>query len=141
MIRIILDTRKEYNSPVHIVGAGPAGLVAAADTEALCFQDETFDTVLTSCVFCSVPDPVQGLRKIRRVCKSGGTVVMLEHVRSEKPGLGLLMDVLNPVPVHLYGANINRNTIQNLQSAGFRDIRVSDLWLDIMKKIVITVDT
>ena len=36
------------------------------------FEDNTFDSVLTSCVFCSVPLPVQGLKEIRRVCKPGG---------------------------------------------------------------------
>ena len=91
----------------------------------------------SSCVFCSVPDPVKGLKEIRRVCKSGGKVVMLEYVRSHKPVLGPLMDLMNPVPVHIYGANINRETVENLKRAGFRNIEVRDLWLDIVKLIII----
>lgn len=39
------------------------------DAQAMSFADETFDTVVATCVFCSVPDPVQGLREIKRVCK------------------------------------------------------------------------
>ncbi len=108
------------------------------DVQDMSFRDNSFDTVVTSCVFCSVPDPVKGLKEIRRVCKPGGKVVMLEHVRSQKAVLGPLMDILNPVPFHMYGANINRDTIQNLKLAGFRDIEVRDLWLDIVKLIVIT---
>ncbi|MFO7890442.1 MAG: methyltransferase domain-containing protein [bacterium] len=108
------------------------------DVQDMNFPDNTFDTVVTSCVFCSVPDPVKGLKEIRRVCKSGGKVVMLEHVRSQRPILGPLMDILNPVPVLMYGANINRNTIQNLRMAGFRNIEVRNLWLDIVKLIVVT---
>lgn len=107
------------------------------DVQDMSFPDNTFDTVVTSCVFCSVPDPVQGLKEIRRVCKPGGKVIMLEHVRSNKPLLGPLMDILNPLPLHMYGANINRKTVKNLKVAGFRHIEVRDLWLDIVKLIVI----
>jgi ubiquinone/menaquinone biosynthesis C-methylase UbiE len=106
------------------------------DAENLTFADDTFDTVVSTCVFCSVPLPVTGLREIRRVCKSDGVVLMLEHVRSEGKFLGPLMDFLNPIPVHLYGANINRRTIDNLRAAGFTDIEETDLWRDVMKQIV-----
>lgn len=107
------------------------------DAQNMQFDDNTFDTVVTSCVFCSVPDPVKGLREIRRVCKPGGRILMLEHVRSDKKPLGRIMDFLNPLPLYIYGANINRNTYHNLLSAGFRpqDIRVQNLWLDIVKLI------
>jgi len=111
--------------------------VLLMDAQKLKFPENSFDTVVTSCVFCSVPDPVQGLKEIRRVCKEGGKVLMLEHVRSEKPYIGPLMDMLNPIPVHLYGANINRRTALNLRKAGFTDISVKDLWSDILKKIVV----
>ena len=104
------------------------------------FEDNTFDCVLTSCVFCSVPYPVQGLKEIRRVCKPGGKIVMLEHVRSSKKFLGPLMDLLNPIPLCLYGANINRDTIGNLKKAGFAVIHITNLWLDIFKKIIIIND-
>ncbi len=108
------------------------------DAQHMDFPDNRFDTVVTSCVFCSVPDPILGLEEIRRVCKSGGHLVMLEHVRSHKPVLGPIMDLLNPIPVHVYGANINRETVDNLRQAGFKHIEVTDLWLDIVKLIVAT---
>lgn len=107
------------------------------DAQNMDFDDNTFDTVVTSCVFCSVPDPVKGLKEIRRVCKNGGKILMLEHVKSNKPLLAPLMDILNPIPLNLYGANINRNTIENLKKAGFENIIVKDLWLDILKLIII----
>ncbi len=105
------------------------------DAQHLDFDDNTFDTVVSTCVFCSVPLPVAGLKEIHRVCKPDGKVLMLEHVRSEGPILGPLMDVLNPLPLHLYGANINRRTVDNLRRAGFRDIEVTNLWKDIIKRI------
>ncbi|MCK9270831.1 MAG: methyltransferase domain-containing protein [Bacteroidales bacterium] len=107
------------------------------DAQQMQFDDNTFDTVVTSCVFCSVPDPVQGLKEIRRVCKDGGKILMLEHVRSNKKVVAPLMDAFNFIPLHLYGANINRETFQNLLRAGFQpeNIEAENLWLDIVKLI------
>ena len=113
--------------------------IVEMDAENMNFSDDSFDTVVTSCVFCSVPNPVKGLQEIRRVCKNGGRVLMLEHVRSEKKGVGQLMDAFNFIPVHIYGANINRRTYENLLKAGFisQHISVKNLWLDIVKLIEI----
>lgn len=61
------------------------------DAQALPFEDNSFDSVVTTCVFCSVPDPVQGLREIHRVLKPGGKLLMLEHVLSHKPVLRTLI--------------------------------------------------
>jgi ubiquinone/menaquinone biosynthesis C-methylase UbiE len=107
------------------------------DAEKMQFGDNTFDTVVTSCVFCSVPDPVQGLKEIRRVGKNGGKILMLEHMRSHKKVVGPLMDAFNFIPLHIYGANINRETYQNLLDAGFNPKQIEDknLWLDIVKLI------
>lgn len=109
------------------------------DAQQMQFDDNAFDTVVTSCVFCSVPDPVQGLKEIRRVCKNGGKILMLEHVRSHKKVVGPLMDVFNFIPLYLIGANINRETLQNLLKAGFQpeNIEGKNLWFDIVKLIQI----
>lgn len=107
------------------------------DAQNMTFEDDTFDTVFTTCVFCSVPDPVKGLTEIMRVCRDGGKIILIEHVRSEGKVLGVLMDILNPAVVSTYGANINRRTVENVKSAGFKDIHVENLWKDIVKKIVI----
>lgn len=109
------------------------------DAQQMQFDDNAFDTVVTSCVFCSVPDPVQGLKEIRRVCKNGGKILMLEHVRSHKKVVGPLMDLFNFIPLYLIGANINRETLQNLLKAGFQpeNIEGKNLWFDIVKLIQI----
>jgi len=105
------------------------------DAQDMDFADNTFDVVFTTCVFCSVPDPVQGLKEIRRVLKPCGEAIMIEHVRSEKKILGKLMDLLNPIPRTIYGANINRRTVENVKKAGFTDVQVKNLTGDIVKKI------
>lgn len=52
------------------------------DAQKLTFAPETFDQVFTACTFCSVPDPVQGLKELNRVLKPGGELCMFEHTRS-----------------------------------------------------------
>lgn len=105
------------------------------DVQQLNFPDESFDAVITTCVFCSVPDPLKGLMEIRRVLKRDGELIMLEHVRSNIRSLGRVMDMLNPLVVGLYGANINRNTVENVKKAGFDVYYEKNLALDIVKLI------
>lgn len=106
------------------------------DAQAMDFPDASFDTVVATCVFCSVPDPVKGLREVRRVCRPGGKILFLEHMRSEMRVVGRLLDIINPVTVRLTGANVNRRTMDNLRAAGIEVVSVENLWLDILKLIV-----
>lgn len=105
------------------------------DAQALRFPDNTFDTVVATCVFCSVPDPVLGLREIGRVLNPRGRAVLLEHVRSETP-LGVIMDLLNPLVVRMSGANINRRTVENVRRAGLVVESVDSFLFNIIKLIV-----
>lgn len=102
------------------------------DVQHLAFPDASFDTLFASFVFCSVPDPVQGLTELRRVCKPDGRLLLLEHMRPGNFWLGRLFDALNPLTVRITGANINRRTMENIEKAGW-EIRVArPLSLDIV---------
>jgi ubiquinone/menaquinone biosynthesis C-methylase UbiE len=103
-----------------------------ADVEVLPFADQTFDTVTATCVFCSVADPVAGLRELGRVVKSDGRILLLEHVRPERPLLGFIFDALAPL-VRLMGPEINRRTEENVKSAGLAIIQVrkQGIWREI----------
>ena len=88
------------------------------DAERLEFPDDTFDWAVATFVFCSIPHPVQALRELGRVVRPDGRILLLEHVRVDKPVLGRLMDLSNPVAVRLSGANINRQTVSNVEASG-----------------------
>lgn len=103
-----------------------------ADVTDLDFPDDHFDTVVTSCTFCSVPDPVKGLRELRRVLKDDGTLLMYEHVRPSNLYLGFMMDVMNPL-ARMLGPEINRRTADNVRAAGFRLTREFNVFLDMVK--------
>lgn len=128
MLEKAREKAKQLNKKVELI---------QMDAQNMDFPDNTFDMVFTTCVFCSVPDPVNGLLEIKRVCKPDGKIIMIEHVRSEKKVMGLVMDIFNPIIVNLYGANINRRTVSNVKKAGFTKVEVTNLTSDIVKKIVI----
>jgi ubiquinone/menaquinone biosynthesis C-methylase UbiE len=105
------------------------------DVQELKYDDNTFDTVVATFVFCSVPDPIRGFTEVGRVCQPGGKVVLLEHVLSANRLLGWFMNLSNPVVVRMVGANINRRTVVNVSRSGLVVERVTDLAAGIFKLI------
>ncbi len=105
------------------------------DVQSLPYADNSFDTVIASFVFCSVPLPIKGLKELYRVCKPGGQVLLLEHVISSKPVFAWAMNMLNPIVVKLLGVNINRNTVKNVKACAFSTVRIDERCGDILKLI------
>lgn len=97
------------------------------DAQALAFPDAAFDAAAATFVFCSVPDPVLGLRELRRAVRPGGRVYLLEHMRADHPLLGRVMDWLDPIVVRLLGPHINRRTVANVTAAGLHIENIDNL--------------
>ena len=90
-----------------------------ADLCNLPFTDGAFDTAVATFVFCSMPDPVACLREMGRVTKPGGRILLLDHVRIDRPLVGPLMDRLNVATVRLAGEHINHRMDAFVRAAGF----------------------
>lgn len=114
---------------------GLAVTLRPMDVQALAFPDASFDTVVSALVFCAVPDPARGLAEVLRVCKPGGEIRLLEHVRSCRWCLGWLQDVANPLTVALFHEHINRDTGAALRAAGAMAVTEEPVWLDVFKLI------
>ena len=71
------------------------------DAANLTFPDETFDIVYAPYVISVVPDPVRVVREMRRVCRTGGKIVVLNHFRSPSPLLAKVERAISPFTVHI----------------------------------------
>lgn len=71
------------------------------DAAHLDFPDESFDIVYAPYVISVVPDPVAVAREIRRVCRTGGRIVLLNHFKSENPLLATAERLISPLTIHI----------------------------------------
>jgi ubiquinone/menaquinone biosynthesis C-methylase UbiE len=104
------------------------------DVQSLEFPDGTFDSAISACTFCSITYPVRGLRELYRCLKPGGRLLMFEHVRSRFGPIAILQDLMTPISRRL-GPDMNRDTVANVQRAGFVLYREENVYLDVVKAI------
>jgi phosphatidylethanolamine/phosphatidyl-N-methylethanolamine N-methyltransferase len=71
------------------------------DAANLTFADDSFDIVYAPYLVSVVPDPVKVVREMRRVCKPGGKIIVLNHFRSANPILSRVERAISPFTVHI----------------------------------------
>jgi len=117
------------------VAAYPGNLTAQVmDVHDMAFTPESFDQVFTSCTFCSVPQPVDGLKALHRVLKPGGELHMFEHTGSRLFPFSLMMKLMSPLASR-FGPELDRDTVANVRAAGFEITGVNHVFLDTVKTI------
>jgi ubiquinone/menaquinone biosynthesis C-methylase UbiE len=97
----------------------PLAQVVQAPAEQLPFDDDAFDTVVSTLVLCGVDDQVQALQEARRVLKPGGRLLFLEHVRSDDPSLARFQDRMNWLNRFVVHCDCNRQTLATIEAEGF----------------------
>lgn len=90
------------------------------DAQALEFSDATFDTVVCTLSLCTIPDDVRALREAYRVLGPGGTLLLLEHVRSPVAPVLWLEQLLDPLARPTGGCHLLRDPLDHLSTVGFR---------------------
>jgi ubiquinone/menaquinone biosynthesis C-methylase UbiE len=101
-----------------------AAQILQASAEDLPFEDDSFDTVVSTLVLCGVDDQPRALREARRVLRPGGRLLFLEHVRSEDPSVARLQDRMNWLNHSIFGCDCNRPTLATIETQGFTIARV-----------------
>lgn len=100
--------------------------VVDGSAEELPFEDDSFDYVVITLALCTIPDPAGALREAKRVCRGGGTLLILEHIRNENKLLALLQDILTPPwKIFAMGCHLNRDTLTLIDENHFERISLN----------------
>src|SRR5262245_50223201 len=86
------------------------------------FPDESFDVVYAAYVISVVPDPLAALREMRRVCRVGGRIVLLNHFLSQTPFLATVERLISPLTTSRLGFRTDLDAGQLLDRAGLHPI-------------------
>lgn len=90
-----------------------------AKAEELPFPDNSFDSVVATLVFCTIPEPERALQEIRRASKPGAKVLLFEHVKMDQKVLGKTQEALTPLWKKVCdGCHLNRDTLQLVKRSG-----------------------
>ncbi len=105
------------------------------DAEILPFAANSFDAAFATLVFCSIQNPANAFSELRRVVKSGGKIVLLEHVRPQ--GLfGYLFDLLNVFTSAFIDDCFNRETARLAENSGLKVLEIKEKAFGIVNLIV-----
>ena len=98
---------------------------AKLSAEHLPFEDSKFDCAVSTFTLCTIPDATAALREVRRVLKSGGSFLFLEHGLSEEPSVAKWQRRLDPIQrVIGRGCHLTRRIDQLISEAGLEIARL-----------------
>ena len=113
----------------------PGATVLRAPAEDLPFEDATFDVAVSTLVLCGVDNQPRALRELRRVLRSGGQLLFIEHVRSADTHLARSQDRMNGINRFVVGCDCNRPTLDSIREAGLTVTRVEHTTLPKVPKV------
>jgi ubiquinone/menaquinone biosynthesis C-methylase UbiE len=113
----------------------PSGVqFVQSSAEKIPFADNSFDAAFATLVFCSVASPQDALAEMKRVVRTQGKIVLLDHVRP-KGIFGPVFDVINFFTVRLFEDHFNRRTAEEARKAGLEIITAKQRALSIINII------
>ncbi len=105
------------------------------DAQALDFADQSFDTVVCTLALCSILDDRLAVAEARRVLRSGGRFLLMEHVCSHLLPVRCVERLLDPLAVRWQGDHLCREPLDHLRAEGFEIERLERLKLGIVERI------
>ena len=106
--------------------------VMEMDAAQMMFPDESFDIVYAPYLISVVPDPVKVAQEMRRVCRRGGRIVILNHFKSENPILSRIETAISPLTVHIgFKSDLDLHgflTQANLTPLSIEKVNIPKMW-------------
>ena len=109
--------------------------LAQADIMRTEFPDGHFDAIVSTFVFCVLDDDQQlpALRELRRICKPGGTIRLLDYTLSTRPLTKLLMRTLEQMSSRLFAARYDVQTEAYVEPAGLTTVDRRHVFSDMVR--------
>lgn len=102
----------------------------AHSAEEIPLASRSIDTVVSTWTLCSVPDALRALREAKRVLRSGGTLLFVEHGLAPDPQVQRWQRRLNPLWRRMAGGcNLDRGIDRLIEEAGFGSIEIDNEYL------------
>jgi ubiquinone/menaquinone biosynthesis C-methylase UbiE len=121
------DTRIDRRAHRRASARGLVVDYTSGDAASLPFDAASFDTVVATLVFCTIPDPARAAREVVRVLKPSGMLLFFEHVVRPKGFFRAFQHVFDPFNRRLgCGCSLIRDTRATLADAGFSDLDVEE---------------
>jgi len=99
------------------------------DAEAMSFEDDGFDAVLALYVASVVPNPARFAAEMRRVCRPGGTIVIVNHFASEEGVMRVVEKLLAPLAGFIgFHADFSLDNFLEVSDLTVREIKPSNLF-------------
>jgi ubiquinone/menaquinone biosynthesis C-methylase UbiE len=114
---------------------GVAADLRLGDAEDLPFPDASFDCVVATLALCTIPDDRRAVREAARVLRPGGSLLLLEHVRSPVPAVRLAQRLLEPITLLLEGDHLLREPADGVRAAGLRIERLERSKLGLVERL------
>jgi phosphatidylethanolamine/phosphatidyl-N-methylethanolamine N-methyltransferase len=106
--------------------------VMEMDAAQMAFPDESFDIVYAPYLISVVPDPVKVAQEMRRVCRRGGRIVILNHFKSRNPIMSRVETAISPMTVHIgFKADLDLNaflTQAELTPISTEKVNIPRMW-------------
>jgi ubiquinone/menaquinone biosynthesis C-methylase UbiE len=102
-----------------------------ASAESVPLESQSVETVVSTWTLCSIPNVAQSLREIRRVLKTGGCFLFVEHGAAPDPNVRKWQSRLTPIWSYLGGGcHLNRQIGAMIRSAEFESPRIDTYYAD-----------
>lgn len=111
MLKVAEDAVKDYAFKTTLV---------QADVESIDYEEDTFDTIVSSGTLCAYQDPVSVLNKFQKWCKPEGKILMAEHGISTNQSLAWLQNTLDPLALKLVGCHQNRDIAEIVRKSNLK---------------------
>ena len=106
-----------------------------ADAEHLPFPDASFDTVVCVLGLCSIPRPEIAVREMARVLVPGGTLLLLDHIRSSWPPVFAAQWLLERITILTAGEHFTRRQLPVVRAAGLDVVETERLKAGTIERI------